>query len=200
MDLVDLINRSRFLGNEFLLWLWYKSECFEAQFHMPDFDHVEIWIDDALTLEATLAETERNTIAGGSPAYSPEAKTALRHGKRPTKAKIGLVNEGREWAFTLKAEDLSVSGVKIPALLSREEDEQFYERMALLDELERIIEALYKEFLTIRLDVGTWDKVMLPAMREWVQRDDVCRPEDYPSEQVEQRLGITSHPRLNMGA
>ena len=26
MDLVDLITEKRFLGQEFLTWLWYKSE------------------------------------------------------------------------------------------------------------------------------------------------------------------------------
>jgi hypothetical protein len=196
MDLVDLINTRRFLGNEFLLWLWFKSECFEAQLHTDEHDTLEVWIDDALTLEAYLAETERNTISGGSPAYSPEAKTALRHGKRPTKAKLGVVKEGREWTFTLKAEDLSFSGVKIPALLSREEEEQFYERMFLLEELEQIVATLYQEFLTIRLDVPTWNEVMLPALKEWVQRDEVCTTEHYPSQVLKDRLGIVTHPRL----
>ena len=38
-----------------------------------------------------------------------------------------------------------------------EEDEQFYERMYLLEELEDIILELYQEFLAIRLDLG-WNK------------------------------------------
>ncbi len=200
MDLVDLINTRRFLGNEFLLWLWFKSECFEAQLHTEEHDTLEVWIDDALTLEAYLAETERNTISGGSPAYSPEAKTALRHGKRPTKAKLGVVKEGREWSFNLKAEDLSFSGVKIPALLSREEEEQFYERMFLLEELEQIVGTLYKEFLAIRLDVHAWSTLMLPALKDWVQRDEVCTPEHYPSAPLKERLGLVTHPHLAAGA
>ena len=89
-----------------------------------------------------------------------------------------------------------VSGVKIPALLSREEEEQFYERMFLLEELEQIVATLYQEFLTIRLDVPTWNEVMLPALKDWVQRDEVCTTEHYPSQVLKDRLGIVTHPRL----
>lgn len=166
MDLVDLIESRRFLGSEFLLWLWFRSECFEAQLEIEGVGPIECWMDDALTLEANLAETERNDFKGGAPAHSPEAKLALRRGKRVAKAKLGLIKEGREFGLTLKAPTLDISGAQLPALLSRDEEEQFYERMQLLEELEEIIGALYAEFIAARLS-DRWHAEFVPALKRW---------------------------------
>lgn len=179
MDLIDLINSRSFLGSELLMWLWFKAECFDGVFDLEGGDRVEVAFDDQLTLEAYLAETERNSFRGGAPAFSPEAKTALREGKRVQSAKLCVIKEGREWTFKVKAETLGLSGVKIPSLLSKEENEQFYERMYLLDELEEILDALYREFLAIRLSTA-WYEVMLPAMQAWIKSDELMTPASYP--------------------
>lgn len=193
MDLVDLIETRRFLGAEFLMWLWFKSECFENLLPTAEHGTLEVWIDDALTLEANLTETERNDFKGGAPAHSPEAKTALRQGKRVAKAKLGLIKEGREWSFTLKTPSLDISGAKIPALLSREEEEQFYERMYLVEELEDLVGVLYKQFLTIRLHDRAWNELLTPAIREWIKYDEPCHPEHYPTDALAE-LGISIRP------
>ncbi|MGM0555491.1 MAG: hypothetical protein ACQEVA_03840 [Myxococcota bacterium] len=180
MDLVDLINSRRFLGSEFLMWLWFKSECYDGMFDVPNHDRVEVVYDDRMTLEAYLAETERNMFRGGAPAYSPEARVALREGKRVQRAKLRVIKEGREWTFNIKAESLDLTSVKIPSLLSREEEEQFYERMYLVEELEEILDELFEEFLDVRLTYA-WEEVMVPAMREWIASDDFMTPDDYPA-------------------
>jgi hypothetical protein len=179
MDLIDLINSRSFLGSEYLMWLWFKAECFDGLFDLPEHGRIELAFDDQLTLEAYLAETERNMFRGGAPAYSPEAKTALREGKRVQAAKLRIIKEGREWTVKLKAETLGFSGVKIPSLLSKHEEEQFYERMYLLDELEEILDALYREFIDIRLS-HAWHDAMLPAIQDWVHADDLLNPDAYP--------------------
>ena len=187
MDLVDLIESRRFLGGEFMLWLWYRGECFEGRWELPELGTVELWFDDALSMEAYLAETERNDLKGGAPTASPEAKTALRQGKRPTKAKLLMIREGREWNFTLKAPSLDLTGVSIPSLLSREEEEQFYERMALVEELEELVEALYRQFLAVRLHPA-WHDAVLPAMQDWIERDEPVDPSHFPTDDVDAAL------------
>lgn len=194
MDLIDLIESRAFLGSEYLMWLWFKAECFDGLFDIPNHDRVEVSFDDQLTLEAYLAETERNMFRGGAPAYSPEAKTALQEGKRVQAAKLRVVKEGREWTFKIKAETLGLTSVKIPSLLSKEEEEQFYERMYLVEELEEILDELYKEFLGIRLSQA-WNSVMLPAIQEWVHTEELLNPDYYPSEQeLDQPLDIPGAP------
>lgn len=180
MDLLDLIESRRFLGSEFLMWLWFKSECFDGLLELGGNEgRLEVIFDDALVLEAYLAETERNTFTGGAPAHSPEAKTALRQGKRASRAKIRVIRDGREWVFTIKAETLDLASIKIPAVLSREEDDKFYERMYLVEEIEDIVAALYRQFLVLRVNAA-WPEQILPAIQAWILSDDHVTPDHYP--------------------
>jgi len=82
--------------------------------------------------------------------------------------------------FTLKAEDLDIASAKIPAVLSRDDDERFFERMYLLEELEEILERIYEEFLHLRLS-SKWGALVLPAMYTWIGMDDLATPEHYPN-------------------
>ncbi len=181
MNLADLIETRRFLGGEFMMWLWFKSETHDSLLEVEEHGPVELAYDDRLVLEAYLAETERNTLKGGAPAYSAEAKVALQHGKRVSRAKLQVVKDGREWTFTYKADGMDFSSVKIPSVLSKQEEEKFYERMYLLEEIEDIMARLYREFLEIRLDEELWQEQMVPAMRDWIATDETVDRSWYPS-------------------
>ena len=178
MDLIDLINSRRFLGSEFLTWLWFRVDCYDGLLDVDDIGRIELIFDDQMTLDAYLAETQRNDLRGGAPAYSPEAITALRQGKRPIKAKLRVIREGREWAFSFKAETFDLATIKLPALLTDEADEQFWERMYLVEELESIVHALYAEFLKVRL-AEDWTK-FVGAMQAWIEGDNDPTPDDFP--------------------
>ncbi len=180
MDLIDLINSRRFLGSEFLTWLWFKVDCHDGLLDVKDIGRVELIFDDQMTLDAYLAETQRNDLRGGAPAYSPEALTALRQGKRPIKAKLRVIREGREWSFAFKAETFDLGAIKIPALLTDETDEQFWERMYLVEELEGVVHGLYREFLSVRLS-NDWSERFVGAMQAWIESDLDPTPDDYPS-------------------
>jgi len=179
MELSELIESRRFLGSEFLMWLWFKSEAFDGLFEVRDHGQVEVQFDDRLTLEAYLAETERNVFKGGSPAASPEAQTALREGKRPTRARLRVIKEGREWRFKYKAEGCDLSTLEIPSLLSERDDEQLYERMQLIDEIEQILDELYREFIVLRTS-DAWREGLVPALNDWIFADAPAGPGDYP--------------------
>jgi hypothetical protein len=179
MNLEELIDSRRFLGSEFLMWLWFKSECLDGYFDIQHHGDVEVLFDDRLRMEAYAAETERNTFKGGSPASSPEAKTALRERKRPTRARLRIIKEGREWKFKFKAEGFELSTLKIPSVLSDRDDEQFQERMSLIEEVEDILDRLYREFIIIRTS-DNWFGTMVPAISRWIDSDSTADPDDYP--------------------
>lgn len=178
MDLLDLIEAHRFLGNEFLVWLWYKCDLFEGRFVIGRHGVCEVWFDDRITLEAVIVETEQSVLKGASPTFSPEAREALRQGKLPSQAKLRLITEGREFQFVLKASSLQLSGIKIPALMTRAEDEKFYERMALLEQLEAMMEDLYAEFLAVRLSPGVW-RQLHTHIQAWVYDEAHLEREEY---------------------
>ena len=66
MDLVDLITEKRFLGQEFLTWLWYESGQREGHFQIGDAEPFELHFDDQLVLEAFMAEAETSRLSGGT--------------------------------------------------------------------------------------------------------------------------------------
>ncbi len=178
MDLLDRIESKRFLGREFLVWLWWKSELTDGHMTIKGFDSCDVWLDGQLTLETRAQEVEQSTLKGAAPSATPEAREALRQGKMPTKARICITHGEQQYACVFGAETFGLSGVKIPALLQEAEDDQFYERMYLLEVLEEILGELYKEFLSLRLS-PLWETDLIPAMRAWIQDDQILTPDSY---------------------
>lgn len=197
MQLVDRIEKRRFVGRELLLWLWFESEIFEGTLSTKEHGSFGLWIEGALVLTNG---KEATRIKGSTPAAAREAKESLAIGKLPESAGFHLVRDAAECSFSLKAEHLQISGLKLPTVLGAEEEqpeqlrkgprkrksesrereeiresdeahEAFYERMHLTREFEALVEALYRDFLTLRLS-DAWGFVT-KAMRAWVAGEDV---------------------------
>jgi hypothetical protein len=169
-DLADLIEHNRFVGREFLLWLWFESELFEANLRPTGAAACSLWIETRLALAF---ETDDAVLKSASPARSAEAKQALRQGKLPREARLHVVVEDREYGCLLKADTLALSSVALPTELGKKDEihEVFYERMRLLGELESILEALWSDFLALRL--GPAYPKLLGAWRAWAHGEPV---------------------------
>jgi hypothetical protein len=193
MQVLDRIEKRRFVGREFLLWMWFESELFEATLETRKHGAFGLWIERQLVLSPGV-ETTR--IKGSYPGGSREAKEALLVGKLPEAAGLHVSWGDREITFTLKAERMAVTGLVLPTVLdedepalaealpprrrkkgkgpaaeAREDDaiyESFRERMRLTQEIEELLEALYRDFLTLRLG-SAWGAVALPAIRAWAR-------------------------------
>ncbi len=175
MALLENIHHTAFLGAEFLTWLWFCSEQ-DPEMHLgDDIEPFEIYFDDRLVVGSPTINAQENLFKGGHPTSSLEAKTALRLGKLAHEAKVRITRQSQEWSFTLRAAQLSPSGIKLPAVLAREDDERFYERMFLLESLDQMLKALFSSFLQRRL-ASTWKTVDLPAIQAWVRGESVERP------------------------
>jgi hypothetical protein len=171
MELLDLIEGRRFMGREFVVWLWFESEMQETNLEPTGVDPCSMWLEAQITL---VLEREESRLKGAIPASSPEAKEALRQGKLPKEAKMRLVRGDREYAWTLKADSLGLSGLKLPTQLKKEDEkhEVFYERMMLLEDLEATLSALYSDFVRLRLS-DPWDGEVVPMMKSWAHGERV---------------------------
>jgi hypothetical protein len=198
MQLVDRIEKRRFVGREFLLWLWFESELFDATLRTAAHGSFGLWLEKRLTLSV---EKRSTRIVGPSPGYGREAKEALLAGQLPESAGIRVAIREQETGFFLKAEGLAIGGLKLATVLDRKEEqapalvremtggnrrkkkskkqdadddahELFYERMQLTAELEEIVEALYADFRTLRLS-ETWNAHVVPVMRAWARSEQV---------------------------
>lgn len=169
-DLLDRVLRCTHLAPEFMLWIWWRSERDNGVFALGgELGDVEVWQDDRMVLASSAVNAQTDTFRGGHPATSAEAREALRLGKLPIQAKVGIVRASQRWDATIKAHDLALSGVKIPAVLSREDDEMLAERMALLGQMCAVLDALLVEFIGERM-ARAWSATH-EAIRAWAASD-----------------------------
>jgi hypothetical protein len=168
-DLLQLVEGRKFVGQEYLTWLWFETELFEGTLQLNDGTECEFWLESQLVL---VRDKEQASLKGLAPSSNAEAHEALRQGKLPIRARVRLIRNELEYGFVLGTDDLSLSSVRIPAQLKKEKDEQFYERMYLLEQLESMVEGLFADFLVLRLGKA-WDGFVLPTIRAWIKDEPV---------------------------
>ena len=158
---------SQFLGREFLLWVWWRSEVDFATVELAEFGTVDFWIDDHIQFRTSGDDPQISDIRGGAPATTLEARTALLSGKTVESFKMALRVREREYSFSLRADSLEIASLKVPSDLQEGADEKIYERMFLLEEVTGILDALFFRFLELRL-TETWNREQVPAIRDWI--------------------------------
>jgi hypothetical protein len=150
--------------------LWFSRDVTDGDIEVPDLGTVDVALESQLTFEDPLSNRERVSIRGADPFGSAEADQALRQGKLPRKAGLRIIFEQCEWVTTLDAATLGLTGVKLPAVSSEGAEEQFLERMRLLEQLNDLVQGLYKHFLGVRLS-SSWQAELAPAMASWLTGD-----------------------------
>jgi hypothetical protein len=174
-DLLERVESTRFLGAEFLLWLWLRAEIINKPIPLPELGDFEVWLDNQLTLQSDIDPNERVTVRGAAPSGSPEAREAVRGQKFPVRARIAIRNEERDFACVLVAQRFAIASGKIPAVLSKDTDDAFQERMSLVERLCQSLDGLYATFLRDRLS-PLWKEAWEPAIVCWA--DDEAIPTD----------------------
>ena len=201
MHLADRIEKRRFVGRELLLWLWFESELFEGTLSTKEHGEFGLWIERNIALSAGKEATriKGSQPASGREAKEslrrgklPEAASFhLVQGDRESSFTLKAEQLG---IVTLKlptvlgaADEEAAPALDVPRRPpprrkketraqeerreSDEEHEAFYERMHLTRQFEELLEALYRDFLALRLGPG-WSDVTR-AMRAWAAGEAV---------------------------
>ena len=159
-----------FLGNEFLLWLWYVLEMESDSLELADKSEVSVMLARNLVLECPRGQDGRQSISSDAPSRLPEARRAIQAGKLPRKAGLTLVRHDRQYDVTLQAETLGVSSAKLPNPEAEEERARLEERVTLIRHLVETLDLLYDAFCHHRTGAG-WSKE-LRKIRQWLQIGD----------------------------
>lgn len=144
-----------FLGNEFLVWLWYVIENETDTFKVGDGSEVAVMLARTLTLECPKGMYGSDTFRSDGPTKLPEAMRALRGGRLPRKAGLTIVRHDHAYELTLQAETFAISGAKMPALENSEERARKEERIDQIRHFLETADLLYGAFLTHRIK-ATW--------------------------------------------
>jgi hypothetical protein len=193
MDLLPLIESRRFFGREFLTWLWFESELYSGELSTSSAGALEIAFERQITLVGGPKGDEESKLKGVNPSASSEAREALRQGKLPTVARARMRIEDRDFAFVFNADNLSLSSLKLPDVVKEGVDEPFFDRIALVEEVESAVVALYADFLRLRAGEA-WDSVVLPAIMRWVRDEPEPALERYTAARERALSGPRERP------
>ncbi|GIK16681.1 MAG: hypothetical protein BroJett003_16450 [Planctomycetota bacterium] len=158
-----------YLGREFLTYLWNLRDDAEGLCPIGGGKEVEFVLHKSLSLECERGVTGRLSIRADAPATSAEARAALASGKQPTKLSLLAVIGGEEASFTLDGRQFTVSGLALPRSDEKDAAAALEERFMTLRLVADTLDAMYAEFLRLRLGNGwsrTWSGVRAWAMRE----------------------------------
>lgn len=172
VDLVTRIEKNRFVGREFLLWVWFESVVFETNLSPTGEPSCALWMETRLALAF---EKDESLLKAATPGALPEAREALRQGKLPREARLRATLGDKEYAWLYKADTMGVGTLSVPAELDSKKDdvhEVLYERMRLVESLEATLEALYRDFLALRLSEA-WEAAVLPALGRFAHDEKV---------------------------
>ncbi len=167
--LPDEANRD-FLGNEFLLWLWYVLDSESDTLELADRSEATAMFARTLVLECPRGQTGRESILSAGPTRLPEARRAVQAGKLPRKAGLTLVRHDQQYELTLQAETLAVTGAKLPAPEAEEERARLEERVTQLRHLLETLDLVYDAFGHRRCG-PEWPKE-LARVQKWLQREE----------------------------
>lgn len=163
----DESNRD-YLGNEFLLWLWYTLAERTDTIGLSDQTDAAVIIVKQLTLECPWAEFGKDVITCEGPAQLAESRRAIAAGKLPRKCGLIVSRQGDQYEFVIQAETLGVSSAKLPPVEgSGNPRAAIEERIEQVRHLADTVDLLFKAFLKERVSME-WTELR-ETMASWLK-------------------------------
>ena len=162
-----------FLGNEFLLWLWWNWQINDGTILLNDESEVAGLFARSLSLDCPLGENGKETISSDSPVTLPEAVLAIRNGKLPRKAGLTLVRNGEQYDLALQAETFSIGSARIKQLGNDVAAADHFDRIESLRQLVATLDLTFDVFCTARFS-GEWAKE-LQKIQSWLTSDQAVK-------------------------
>jgi recombination associated protein RdgC len=179
ISFLTLWEEKMFLGQEFLTWLWLNS-LVDSHFSVKDGQsNFELWFINFIKFENGIEDSKRFVTCQSSGENIgqqwAEAIAAVIDNKMIVNCRLLISNQDKRWELTLSADTIAPKSVKFETAINFNEggDEQLnlegtlLDRLAMLMELNSIIENLLDFFLTLRLSKD-WQDKELPRLRKWL--------------------------------
>lgn len=100
-----------FLGEEFLLWLWFRFETEGGEF--PVGPGIGVAIDNLVQFAVDSDDDVQTTLRNGLPTRAAEARAGLRQGRRIAKLRVLIASGSEQFAFTIDGETMRLSAVRL---------------------------------------------------------------------------------------
>jgi hypothetical protein len=162
--------RHDYLGNEFLLWLWFILETEGDSLSLADGSTATAMLAQTLMLECPHGLSGNEILRTEAPAKLPEARRAIQAGKLPRRAGLVLVRHDQQYELSLQAERFAVSAAKLPPTEADDERSRLEDRVSQLRHLIETLDLLYETFLQRRLK-SDWQKEQ-QRLQQWLQQKE----------------------------
>ncbi|NCC25216.1 MAG: hypothetical protein EOM25_08460 [Deltaproteobacteria bacterium] len=171
VDLQVAAAKAPILGQEFLTWLWFRSERGDV-FRGPGGNEFALFYEQRVSVLAGSGETRDTTVCSGPMSGLDEARAGLGKGKKVNQARIRIEQDANTWQFQVEASDFGVSGLKTPKVETRLEegddpDAPFLERIYLVEKSLEYLDAVFALFLEVRFG-ESWP-AEAQSMRTWIR-------------------------------
>ena len=172
LDVAVAYNRYKFLGHEFLTWLWFAIDQDPMIFKDFDPDLTALDIGNRIVLEKRKSKSVERITIKGEDAHFEEGMLALKKSALVVEMSLVYRVSEQKWQFTLKGESLNVSSLKTPKTTPAESPDDLegaiLEKVFLYDKILQFLEKLYKHFIKLRTS-DAWKNRAVPLMKTWMQ-------------------------------
>ena len=114
LDVSLSYNRYKFLGFEFLTWLWFMMDNDQEELRRIDKDLDSLFVGNRIVLENQLHDTKETVTIKGDDIGLEEGILALKKGAVVTEISIVYGTGDYEWRFSVKGENLNLGNLKPP--------------------------------------------------------------------------------------
>ena len=170
LDISFAYSRYKFLGNEFLTWLWFIVENDRERLKKIEKDLVYLNIGNRIVLENKINDAVETITILGDDAGLEEGIISLGKGAVVTEINLLYKSGNNEWRFTIKGESMNISNLKIPETAIVESSEEIegmvLEKAYLYEKATELIDNLFNEFIKLRVS-GKWTESVVPQIRKW---------------------------------
>ena len=174
IDIAAAYNRYRFLGNEFLTWIWYCIENKPELIKQSDPDLVTLEVGNRMVLENRLSNSSETISIKGDAAGLEEALLSLKKGALVTELSLIYKSGVSTWHFGIKGESLGLTGLKLPESHRLETSDEAEweglvpEKIYFYEKIFEFIRNLYRVFIKSRLS-EQWGPETFGKMKKWMQ-------------------------------
>jgi hypothetical protein len=172
LDIAVAYNRYKFIGNEFLTWLWFTIDTNQPFFKKVDETITSLYLGNRIVLENCINDAFEIITIKGDDAGLEEGLLSLRKGAVVIEMNLSYKTENQDWKFTLKGESLSFAGLKVPETGPLETTDDIeamvLEKAYLYDKAIDLVNRLFNVFLKLRSTVE-WNQKTVPKIKKWLQ-------------------------------
>lgn len=171
LDISVSYNRYKFIGHEFLTWLWFIIEKEPERLKTVDKNLKSLTLGNRIVIEKRRNNEVLEAITiKGDDAGLEEGMLSLKKGAVVTEMNLIQMIGDNIWSYTLKGESLNISSLKTPAVGQIETSDDIegavIEKVYLYEQVIELIHNLFKVFIKKRVS-DSWPETV-NHIKKWI--------------------------------